>query len=180
MCAKNALLNLWVLWEKKLDDMCKQPNRGNLTYYSPLHSERGWGWGLCVLCMPEAFCGIETVRKWVLLNLWALWEKEMSFLRDKTPQRVVCVLYHTLGAFYFSQKNTEEQTTQSFTETLSQPISQNVTANLSWKASVNSVCRRRSVGSKLCTKNSVNSVRSVREKTLQRVVCVSSHQERWL
>ena len=34
-----------------------------------------------------------------------------------------------MGAFYFSQKNTEEQNTQSFTETLSQPNSQNVTAN---------------------------------------------------
>ena len=56
------------------------------------------------------------------------------------------------GAFFFSQKNTEEQNTQRFTETSSQPISQNVTANLSWKASVNSVCRRPSVGSKLCAK----------------------------
>ena len=52
-------------------------------------------------------------------------------VRDKTPQRVVCVLYHTLGAFYFSQKNTDEQNIQRATETLSQPISQNVTANLS-------------------------------------------------
>ena len=68
------------------------------------------------------------------------------------------------GAFFFSQKNTEEQNTQRFTETSSQPISQNVTANLSWKASVNSVCRRRSVGSKCAPKDSVNSVRSVRKK----------------
>ena len=52
-------------------------------------------------------------------------------VRDKTPQRVVCVLSHSEGAFYFSQKNTEEQNTQSFTETLSQPISQNLTANVS-------------------------------------------------
>ena len=58
----------------------------------------------------------------------------------------------TKGAFYFSQKNTEEQNTQSFTETLSQPNSQNVTANVSWKASVFSVCRRPSVGSKQCAK----------------------------
>ena len=54
-----------------------QTNRGNLTYYSPLHSERGWGWGLCEFCMPEAFCGFETVRKKVLLNLWVLWEKNL-------------------------------------------------------------------------------------------------------
>ena len=52
-------------------------------------------------------------------------------VRDKTPQRVVCVLSHREGAFYFSQNNTEEQNTQSFTETLSQPISQNLTANVS-------------------------------------------------
>ena len=58
---KKVLLDLWVLWEKKLDDMCKQPNRGNLTYYSPLQSERGWDWGLCEFCMPEAFCGLETL-----------------------------------------------------------------------------------------------------------------------
>ena len=39
----------------------KQANRGNLTYYSPLQSERGWGRGLCEFCMPEAFCGLETL-----------------------------------------------------------------------------------------------------------------------
>ena len=50
-------------------------------------------------------------------------------VREKTPQRFVCVLYHTVVAFFFSQKNTEEQNTQIFTETLSQPISQNLTAN---------------------------------------------------
>ena len=60
---------------KNLYEVCKQPNRGNLTYYAPRHSERGWGWGLCEFCMPEAFCGIETVRKNVLLYLWVLWEK---------------------------------------------------------------------------------------------------------
>ena len=78
----------------------------------------------------------------------------------------------TVSAFYFSQKNTEEQNTQSFTETLSQPNSQNVTANVSWKASVFSVCRRPSVSSKCAPKGSVNSVRSVREKTPQRVSSV--------
>ena len=52
----------------------------------------------------------------------------VSSVREKTPKRVVCVLYHTVGAFYLSQKNTEEQNTQHSTETLSQPISQNLTA----------------------------------------------------
>ena len=84
---------------------------------------------------------------------------------------------HESPMFFFSQKNTDEQNTQDFTETLSQPITQNVTANLSWKASVISVCRRRSVGSKRAQKGSVNSVSSVRERTPQRFVCVTSHSE---
>ena len=50
-------------------------------------------------------------------------------VREKTPQPFVCVLYHTVVAFFFSQKNTDEQNTRYFTETLSQPISQNLTAN---------------------------------------------------
>ena len=55
-------------------------------------------------------------------------------VRDKTPLRVVCVLSHREGAFYFSQNYTEEQNTQRPTETLSQPISQNVTATFSSNA----------------------------------------------
>ena len=53
-------------------------------------------------------------------------------VREKPPQRVVCVSSHRVGAFYFSQKNTDEQNTQHLTETLSQPISQNVTATFSY------------------------------------------------
>ena len=49
-------------------------------------------------------------------------------VRDKTSQRFACISSHQVGAFYFSQKNTEEQNTQRPTETLSQPISQSVTA----------------------------------------------------
>ena len=91
--------------------------------------------------------------------------KSVYSVREKPHQRVVCVSSHRVGAFYFSQSNTEEQNTQKSTETLSQPITQSVTANVSWKASVFSVCRRRSVGSKRAQKGSVNSVRSVRDKT---------------
>ena len=58
----------------------------------------------------------------------------VASVRDKTSQRVVCVTSHSEGAFYFSQKNTEEQSTQTFTETLSQPISQNLTATFSSNA----------------------------------------------
>ena len=118
----------------------------------------------CDLCMSKAFCGIETVRKWVLLNLWVLWEINLPSVREKPPQRVTCVSSHSEGVFYFSQIYTEVQNTQGFTETLSQPISQSVTANVSWKASVISVCRRRSVDSKRWWKSSVKSVSSVRER----------------
>ena len=57
--------------------------------------------------------------------------KSVRSVREKNPQRVSSVPFLIEGAFYFSQKNTEEQNTQSFTETLSQPNSQNVTANIS-------------------------------------------------
>ena len=53
--------------------------------------------------------------------------KSVSSVRDKSPHRVVCVSSHRVGAFSLSQKNTDEQNTQSFTETLSQPNSQNLT-----------------------------------------------------
>ena len=71
---------------------------------------------LCDICMPEAFCGLEMCAK-RLSELCALCER-------KTYPRLSSV-------FFFSQKNTEEQNTQTFTETLSQPISQNITANVS-------------------------------------------------
>ena len=66
--------------------------------------------------MPKAFSGLEMSAK-MLSELCALCER-------KTYPRLSSV-------FFFSQKNTEEQNTQTFTETLSQPISQNVTANIS-------------------------------------------------
>ena len=71
---------------------------------------------LCELCMPEAFCGLETVRQ-KLRELCALCERKIS------PR--------LSSVFFFSQNNTEEQNTQRPTETLSQPITQSVTANLS-------------------------------------------------
>ena len=83
---------------------------------------------------------------------------------------------HWEGAYFFSQKNTEEQNTQGFTETLSQPITQNLTAIFSWN-----VLWYLYAGGVLWARNSaqmgsVKSVSSVREKTLQRVVCVLSHR----
>ena len=57
--------------------------------------------------------------------------KSVSFVREITPQQLSSVLSLTVGTFYFSQKNTDEQNAQRPTETLSQPITQNVTANIS-------------------------------------------------
>ena len=110
--------------------------------------------------MPKAFCVLETCAL-PLSELCALCER-------KTPQRVTCVSSHRVGTFSFSQIYTEEQNTQAFTETLSQPISQSITANVSWKASVTSVCRRPSVGSKRWWESSVRSVSSVRERKVLR------------
>ena len=72
------------------------------------------------------------------------------------------------GPFFLSQRNTEEQNTQRPTETLSQPISQNLTATFS----SNALCSLYAEGllwARNCPqKGSVNSVRSVRDKTPQR------------
>ena len=101
----------------------------------------------------------RNVRQKAQWTLCALWEKNLLSVREKNPH---CE-YPTI---FLSQKITEEQNSQRCTETLSQPITQSVTANVSWKASVNSVCRRPSVCSKRAPKCSVNSVRSVREKPI--------------
>jgi len=45
--------------------------------------------------MPEAFCGIETVRKWVLLNLWVLWEKNSAASCLCVISSSGCVLFLT-------------------------------------------------------------------------------------
>ena len=111
----------------------------------------------------------RNVRQNAQWTLCPLWEIKYLSVRDKTPQRFVCVLYHTVGAFYFSQKITEEQNTQGFTETLSQPISQNLTATFSWNVlwilySEGVLWVRNSA-----QKCSVKSVSSVRDKTPLRV-----------
>ena len=38
---------------------------------------------------------VRNVRKEVLLNLWVLWEKEISFVKDKTPHTTPNVLFLT-------------------------------------------------------------------------------------
>ena len=47
----------------------------------------------------------------------------VSSVREKTPKRVICVLYHTVGALYFSQNNTEEQNTQGSKQVVAPPPS---------------------------------------------------------
>ena len=44
--------------------------------------------------------------------------KSVSSVREKPPQRVVCVLSHSEGAFSFSQMNTEEQSGQGLQKVL--------------------------------------------------------------
>ena len=111
--------------------------------------------------MPEAFCGIETVRKKLLLNLWVLWEKNLISKREKPHQQK-----RKTSTKYASRPiGVTSHTT---------PLS--IRRGAGGEASVNSVCRRPSVGSKCAPKSSVNSVNSVREKTPQQVTCVSSHR----
>ena len=87
--------------------------------------------------------------------------KSVSSVREKPPQRFSKM-------FYFSQKNTEEQNTQSFTETLSQPISQSVTAtfsyNVLWYLYAGGLLWDRNSAQK----GSVKSVSSVRERNVLR------------
>ena len=100
-------------------------------------------------------------------TLCALWEKILPSVKERTPQRFVCVTSHSEGGFYFSQKNTEEQNTQSFTETLSHPITQNLTAtfsyNVLWYLYAEGLLWVRNGAQK----GSVKSVGSVREKIPQ-------------
>ena len=111
----------------------------------------------------------RNVRQKPPWTLCALWEKNLPSVREKTPQRLAWVLSYREGAFYFSQKNTEEQNSQRCIETLSQPISQNLTATFSsnalWTLYAGGVLWARNCAQKC----SVNSVRSVRDKTPQRV-----------
>ena len=130
----------------------------------------------------EGLLWARNVRKKALLTLWALWEKKLPSVKERTPQRFVCVTSHSEGAFYFSQKNTEEQNTQRPTETLSQPISQNLTATFSsnalWTLYAGGLLWARNVRKKaLLTLWALweKKLPSVKERTPQRVVCVLSH-----
>ncbi len=100
--------------EKTPQTSCQQPNRG-ISVITPLPFWGGVGGGATSSwlrnCAPKG--SVKSVKS----------------VRDNTPLRVACVSSHRVVAFFFSQKNTDEQNTRYFTETLSQPISQNLTAN---------------------------------------------------
>ena len=153
--ARNVRLNapwtLCALWEKNLPSVRgKTPQRlaGILSYregtfsFSQIYTEeKNTQNPTETLSQPitqNVTANISCNVLWYLYAGGVLWVrnsaqkgsvKSVRSVREKTPHRVVCVLSHRVGAFYFSQKDTEEQNTQHPTETLSQPISQNVTAN---------------------------------------------------
>ena len=69
---------------------------------------------------------------WILYAGGLLWSrnsaqkgsvKSVSSVREKTPHRVVCVSSHRVGAFYFSQNNTDEQNTQHSKQVVAPPPS---------------------------------------------------------
>ena len=107
--------------------------------------------------MPEAFCGLETVRQKTPWTLCALWEKK---LRSES----ICLFILFRGYFSFSQIYTEEQNTQGFTETLSQLITQNLTAIFSWNALWILYAEGLLWVRNSAPKGSVKSVSSVRER----------------
>ena len=75
---KKILLNLWVLWEKKLPKNRVSRPVGVTSHTTPLPAGEGSGEG------PLSY-ELETVRKKVLLNLWVLWEKNLSKNRVSGP-----------------------------------------------------------------------------------------------
>ena len=111
--------------------------------------------------------GSKRAQKGSVKSVSSVREKLPS-VKERTPQRFVCVTSHRVGAFSFSQKNTEEQISQRPTETLSQPITQNLTAtfsyNVLWYLYAGGVLWVRNGAQK----GSVRSVSSVRGKNFQR------------
>ena len=63
---------------------------------------------VCDICMPEAFCEFETVRKKVLLNLWVLWEKKLP------SELFVCYLIEWVRSI--SHRKTQKNRTHSISQ----------------------------------------------------------------
>ena len=112
--------------------------------------------------MPEAFCGLETVRKKGLSNLWDLWEKKLTSVLF-----VCCIIQWERS---ISHRRTQMNRTHSIPQRpWGRQISQNLTATFSsnalWTLYAGGLLWARNCAQKC----SVNSVRSVRDKTPQRV-----------
>ena len=121
-------------------------------------------WNALCSLYAEGLLWARNVRQKAQWTLCALWEKKLRRLREKTPQQLAWVLSYREDAFYFSQKNTEEQNTQHSTETSSQPISQNLTATFSWNALWYLYAEGLLWVQNSAQMSSVRSVSSVREK----------------
>ena len=102
---KKDLSNLWDLWEKKLPSVLfvcciiqwehsisHRKTQMNRTHKGPQRHEvnryhrtlqPSLAVTLCELCMPKAFCGLETVRKNAQWTLCALWEKKLPCVSQK-------------------------------------------------------------------------------------------------
>ena len=140
-----VLLDLCVLWEKKLPSE-SQASLFSLRMYSISHrftqknrthsiSQRHWvnryHRTLQLILVERPLCSLyaegllwaRNVRQKPPWTLCALWEKEISFVRDGTFQRLSWVLSQPEGAFYFSQIYTEEQNTQRFIKIAAPPPS---------------------------------------------------------
>ena len=169
MCAKN-LRELCALCERKIS-----PRLSSVFFFSQKNTEeQNTQRPTETLSQPISQNLTATFSLnvlWYLYTGGVLWvrnsaqkgsAKSVSSVREKTPQRVSQL-------FFLSQKNTDEQISQRCTETLSQPISQNVTATFSsnalWTLYAGGLLWARN-SAKKC---SVNSVRSVRDKTPLRV-----------
>ena len=96
--------------EASVNSVCRRPSVGSK---------------LCAKMLCK-LCGLCERKK------YPTWENEMSSVREKTPLQLSSILSLTVGVFFFSQNNTDEQNTLHFTETLSQPISQNLTPTFSY------------------------------------------------
>ena len=98
--------------------------KGVTSHTTPLSIQRGVGGEVSVFSVcRRPSVGSKCAQKGSV--------NSVSSVRERTTQELSSVLSLTVGAFYFSQKNTDEQNTHHSTETLSQPITQSVTANVS-------------------------------------------------
>ena len=132
-CAKNALLNLWVLWEIiHPSDLLGSHLIARVRTFSHRITQMNR-----IHSISQSPCGRQNSQNltatfsynvlWILYAGGVLWArncaqmrsvKSVSSVRDNTPQWFAWVSSHSEGAYFFSQNNTDEQNTQHFTEPL--------------------------------------------------------------